>query len=598
MAVDSPLVTPSPVLVIGTGLLGTSIALRLRRAGIDVHLQDASPIAAGLARDLGAGTVDPVEDPKLVVVAVPPDVTGPIVVDALAAYPNAVVTDVASVKKPVEIAVAGKPGAERWVGSHPMAGKERSGAIAADADLFMGRPWVIVAGPETSEKAVSVVRLLAVDMGASLTTMTAAEHDHAVAVVSHVPQIMSSIVGASLRSAPSAALDLAGQGLRDVTRIAHSDPLLWTSIIWGNRTEIASVLRPINARITRLIGALDGASGLDQVSGTIADGNDGVGRIPGKHGGAPARYAEVTVLVPDEPGELGRLFTEVGEIGVNIEDLVLEHSAQQPVGRAALSVAPSVAAELVEALEARGWQVVSQSGSKEERMALVVAIDGPSGSGKSTVSRRVAGDLGLAYLDTGAMYRAATWWALHEGIDLDDAEAVLDATRTMPLSIHFDPQDQRFGCAGEDITTAIRASELAAVVSKVATNLGVRAELTSRMQAIISNESIPGGFSNGRGIVVEGRDITTKVAPDADVRVLLIASPEARLARRALEVLGTADEEAIEATRDVVLRRDRDDSTVSEFMTAQDGVTTIDSSALSIDEVVDAVKSLIDGVSR
>ncbi|MCI7306455.1 MAG: (d)CMP kinase [Trueperella sp.] len=229
----------------------------------------------------------------------------------------------------------------------------------------------------------------------------------------------------------------------------------------------------------------------------------------------------------------------------------------------------------------------------ENPQPLVIAIDGPSGSGKSTVAKRVARELGLSYLDTGAMYRAATWWAVHEGVDLDDAEAVLASTRSMPLSIDLDPASQRFMCADNDITAAIRTSEVSKVVSKLAVNLDVRAEMVRMQQAIIAEESTPSGHSQGRGIVAEGRDITTVVAPNAPVRVLLTASEEARLARRARENLGTTDQDAIAATRDEVLRRDRDDSTVINFTVAEDGVTTIDSSNLGIDDVVAAVIDLI-----
>ena len=218
-------------------------------------------------------------------------------------------------------------------------------------------------------------------------------------------------------------------------------------------------------------------------------------------------------------------------------------------------------------------------------MGIVIALDGPSGSGKSTVSRRVASELSLAYLDTGAMYRAAAWWCTDQGIDLANQQAVADAVANMPLEMPVDPNEQTIVCGGTDITDAIRTSELSKHVSKVATNLDVRAEMKRRQRQIIAEAS--------QGIVAEGRDITTVVAPDADVRVLLTASEEARLARRALEVRGAADSAALEATRDEVLRRDADDSTVSEFMTAEDGVTTIDSSTLSIDEVVHAVISLI-----
>ena len=357
--------TRGPVLIVGTGLLGTSIALRLRGAGVPVYLRDISPVAAGLARDLGAGSdaEPPLSDlPQLVVVAVPPDVTAAAVGAALEEFPDAVVTDVASVKSEVAAELAEHEGFSRYVGSHPMAGKERSGAIAADADLFIGRPWVIVGSAQTDPAAVLAVRNLAVDMGAAVASMSAAEHDHAVAVISHMPQLMSSLVASALRDEPATALDLAGQGLRDVTRIAHSDPLLWAAIIDGNRGEIAKVLRSIAQRLDSLVAAVDSEAGLNEISGVIHDGNLGVARIPGKHGGAPAQYAEVTVLVPDQVGELGRLFIDIGAIGVNIEDFNLEHSMAAPVGRAAVFVAPARARDLEHGLDARGWQVVSVAG--------------------------------------------------------------------------------------------------------------------------------------------------------------------------------------------------------------------------------------------
>ena len=587
---NDAVLTESPVLVIGAGLLGTSIALRLRRAGVDVYLEDASPVAASLARDLGAGSIEPVAEPKIVVVAIPPDVTAPVVRQALDRFPNAVVTDVASVKDRIRQELIDHPSVDRWVGSHPMAGKERSGAIAADADLFVGRPWVISADEHTATSAMHTIRTLAVDMGATPVMLDAAEHDHAVALVSHMPQLMSSLVAAALKEAPAEAMDLAGQGLRDVTRIAESDPLLWTSIIHGNRAQIVRVLRGMSARLGALVSTLDREdAGLDRISALIADGNAGVARIPGKHGGARANYAEVIVLIPDEPGMLGRLFAEIGELGINIEDLEMEHSAKQQVGRVIVSVMPQQALPLERGLEQMGWRVVRTESSQP----LVIAIDGPSGSGKSTVAKAVAAKLGLSYLDTGAMYRAATWWAQHEGVDLDDQPAVVAATQNMPLSIDLDPRNPRFMVGDDNVTAAIRDPQLAKVVSKVAVNLDVRAELVRMQQAIIAEEQTASGHSQGRGIVVEGRDITTVVAPDAPVRVLLTASEEARLARRALETRGATDEKAIADTRDEVLRRDRDDSTVSNFTTAEDGVTKVDSSSMTIDEVVDAVISLI-----
>ncbi|MFC7406622.1 (d)CMP kinase [Georgenia alba] len=225
---------------------------------------------------------------------------------------------------------------------------------------------------------------------------------------------------------------------------------------------------------------------------------------------------------------------------------------------------------------------------------IVVAIDGPSGSGKSTVSRQVAGRLGLAYLDTGAMYRAATWWCRRREVELDDAAAVAETVRHMPLSMVTDPAGPRVVCDDVDITAAIREADVTAVVSKVATNLEVRAELARLQREIIASESTdPASRSGGAGVVAEGRDITTVVAPDADVRILLVADENARLARRARERHGSADDTAIAATRDEVLRRDADDSTVSAFLTAADGVVTVDSSTLGIEETVAAVLSVI-----
>lgn len=217
---------------------------------------------------------------------------------------------------------------------------------------------------------------------------------------------------------------------------------------------------------------------------------------------------------------------------------------------------------------------------------LVIAVDGPSGSGKSTVSREVAQRLGLAYLDTGAMYRALTWWCLHEHVPLDDVDAVVRASQALPLAMGTDPSGPSVEVGGVDVGAQIRTSEVSQLVSQVATNLGVRADMRERQRRIIAADS--------RGTVAEGRDITTVVAPDADVRVLLTASERARLERRALELHGHVDDSAVAATHDEVVRRDRDDSTVSQFTVAADGVCTVDSSTLSLEEVVQAVLAIVE----
>jgi CMP/dCMP kinase len=219
---------------------------------------------------------------------------------------------------------------------------------------------------------------------------------------------------------------------------------------------------------------------------------------------------------------------------------------------------------------------------------LVVAIDGPSGSGKSSVARGVAQRLGLRFVDTGAMYRALTWWALARGVDLADIDRVAALARELPLQLGTDPEDPHVLVDGQDVGAAIRTPDISAAVSAVATNLGVRKELVRRQRALAEEG----------GAVIEGRDITTVVAPDADVRVLLTASQSARLARRALEVHGTDDEEALEATHDLVIGRDAVDSTVATFTEAAEGVTVVDSSHLTLEQTIEAVLALVPASAR
>ena len=374
--------TRGPVLIIGTGLLGTSLALALRTADVEVQLSDTSPTSLALARDMGAGTPHDKHspEPQIVVVATPPDVTADVVVAQLSAHPNAVVTDVASVKERVVAEVRARAGAEarRYVGSHPMAGRERSGAGSADSDLFAGRPWVVV-GQDSDPEAELAIRNLAVDVGATPVRMGASEHDAAVAAVSHMPQLIASLVAARLEELGESALALSGQGLRDVTRIAASDPRLWSAIVVGNAGPVADLLRRISDDLSALITGIEAAAcdpggpeytapgaastiapgAVGAVTDVMTRGNAGRARIPGKHGGAPRRYAEVQVLVPDAAGELGRLFSDVGAAGVNIEDFSLEHSAGQSAGIALISVLPAAALRLEEALDAQGWRVVA-----------------------------------------------------------------------------------------------------------------------------------------------------------------------------------------------------------------------------------------------
>ncbi|WP_460625847.1 (d)CMP kinase [Intrasporangium mesophilum] len=225
----------------------------------------------------------------------------------------------------------------------------------------------------------------------------------------------------------------------------------------------------------------------------------------------------------------------------------------------------------------------------ESLSGFVVAIDGPSGSGKSSVSKEVARKLGFGFLDTGAMYRALTWWCLHEGVDLTDPDAVTAAARTLPLEIGTDPDVPTVRVGDTDVTAAIRETGISTNVSAVATVIPVRETLRVLQRRLIADA----GRAEG-GVVAEGRDITTVVAPDAQVRILLTASEEARLARRSKELHGAAHDEAVAATRSQIVDRDKADSTVSEFTVAADGVTTLDTSHLDFDGSVAAVLQIVE----
>lgn len=358
-----------PVLVIGTGLLGASIGLGLRARGIDVLLSDPSPSAQAVAQDIGAGRILPAGErvePQLVVVAAPPDVTAAAVSRALRDYPDAVVVDIASVKTAVFEALAKDPDlAEadlgRYVGTHPMAGREKSGPVAARGEIFTSMPWVLCPSEMSLPGAVKTAHALAIDLGAVVSHMSADEHDAAVALISHLPQVMSSLLASRLQDTPAHALSLSGQGLRDVTRIAASDPALWVQILGANASRLVDILYGVREDLERLIRTLEhpeaDGSRLDMAQ-LISEGNAGQARIPGKHGAPPQAFAWLTVLVDDTPGQIARLLTEIGEVGINLEDLRLEHSAGQPVGLAELAVLPSKRHELIDYLTTRGWKVV------------------------------------------------------------------------------------------------------------------------------------------------------------------------------------------------------------------------------------------------
>tara|TARA_B100000519_G_scaffold194315_1_gene197912 strand:- start:5444 stop:6580 length:1137 start_codon:yes stop_codon:yes gene_type:complete len=351
------------VRVVGAGLLGASIGHALVALGVDVVLADTSPAQLRLAIDYGAGrAARETDDPSLVVVSVPPDVTADVVAAELARFPDAVVTDVASVKlEPLRALRERGVDLTRYIGSHPLAGRERGGAISARADIFIGRPWVVCRDRETRAADLAVVEGLILDLGATPIEMSPEEHDHSVALVSHVPQLVASLLAGRFVEAPEGSLRLAGQGVRDTTRIAASAPELWVQILGANAAPVVDVLDELAADLTQVADALrdpEATGARRAVADAIRRGNDGVERLPGKHG-QNRRFESVVVMVDDRAGQLGRLFGDLGDLDVNVEDLRLEHSPGAQFGLAEISVAPGVVHRCVDGLQARGWKIAS-----------------------------------------------------------------------------------------------------------------------------------------------------------------------------------------------------------------------------------------------
>ncbi|MGW1230136.1 prephenate dehydrogenase [Streptomyces sp. NPDC001478] len=354
--------------VIGTGLVGTSAALALAGRGITVHLVDHDPESARTAAALGAGTDEPPEGRvDLAVIAVPPAHTATVLAAAMNDGVARGYLDVASVKGgPRRELEALGVGLAPYIGTHPMAGKERSGPLAATADLFEGRPWVLTPTPDTDTEVLNLALELVALCRAVPVVMDADAHDRAVALVSHTPQLISSMVAARLEDADETAVRLCGQGIRDVTRIAASDPRMWVEILSANPGPVADVLAGVAADLGETVSALRALQSADEekrregtegIQDVLRRGNAGRVRVPGKHGAAPSSYEIVAVLISDRPGELAAIFADAGRSGINIEDVRIEHATGQQAGLVQLMVEPSAAPSLAAALRERGWSI-------------------------------------------------------------------------------------------------------------------------------------------------------------------------------------------------------------------------------------------------
>jgi prephenate dehydrogenase len=293
------------------------------------------------------------EQVDLVVVATTVPELANVVFDALNKYPKAIVIDIGSIKTKVLLEISTKVAnsvLSRYLGTHPMAGREITGPEGARSDLFAGRAWAVCPHEASKESDVRLIEELIRSFGATAYQMSSEVHDQQVALVSHLPQLLASLLAGSLKG----DLSLAGQGLRDMVRIADSDPLLWSGILSGNQQAIKPLLRQISKQIDQLI---DLNLSRESVEKVIAAGVVGKSTIPGKHGGVDRDYAKLPVVINDKPGQLAALFLICGEIGVNIEDLSIEHSPAQATGLITLFVAQGDLSTLIKELSGRGWEV-------------------------------------------------------------------------------------------------------------------------------------------------------------------------------------------------------------------------------------------------
>ena len=354
--------------VIGTGMVGTSVALALSRHGVEVFLADRDEGAAKTAASLGGGqAMEPPGQVDLAVIAVPPAHIAGVLADAQSRNLAHSYTDVASVKDgPRHAAAALGIDQAAYIGGHPLAGREISGPLAGRADLFEGRPWVLTPTAETSRETLNRALELISLCGAVPVVMDAPEHDHAVALISHAPHLVSALMAARLENASEDASRIAGPGLRDVIRIAAGDPGMWEEILTANASAVADVLEEFAFDLTGVVAALRALgtqeadkhdAGRDALTDLLRRGNSGHARIPGKHGAPRAVYAQVAVAISDEPGGLARLFATAGKAGVNIEDVRIEHSPGQQAGLVTMMVAPEAAELFAARLTERGWTV-------------------------------------------------------------------------------------------------------------------------------------------------------------------------------------------------------------------------------------------------
>lgn len=343
------------VRIVGTGLIGTSIALALAERGHCLELDDIDRAALELAQDLVRPQL--LEGiPGLVVIATPPAKVLEVLKTEFARNPKATFIDISSVKnKLVQEVESISEIARNFVGTHPMAGREVSGPSSAQADLFNGRAWIITPTAKTETFHLDLVTSFVASLGATPYLMGGQEHDRLLARISHLPQVIATGLGAMVSQMQS-GLDLSGQGLRDMTRLANSDGPLWSEILLANNEEILEAIDQFSHHIADLRKAIEKKDSTN-IQVIFKDANSGRAKVSGKHGAQPRNYSYVLVVIKDEPGALRNLFDECAKLDANIEDLSIEHSPKQESGLITLAFSPDDANRVEKHLSDQGWKV-------------------------------------------------------------------------------------------------------------------------------------------------------------------------------------------------------------------------------------------------
>ena len=347
----------SSVKVVGSGLIGTSIALSLKNHGLTVQMQDRDPKSEHLANDLVGGVE--IKHPDLIVISASIEANLDLILESLKINPESIVMDVGSVKSNLLDEVSKlSENAENFISSHPMAGREVSGAESARSDLFQGRAWLGINSEFSSDQARQYLTEVVNICGGTLYWLTAKEHDDAVAAISHLPQILSTSLAYTLADLDTSTLNLAGQGLRDLLRLSGSNPKLWSELLLANKRSLAIYLEEMSKTLSTFQKSLleDDQVMLENI---FKSGNDLYAKLPGKHGGQLRNYAYLPIVIDDQPGQLAKIFDECAKIKVNIEDLSIEHSPGQQTGLITLALNEKDALELSKHLQNVGWNVHS-----------------------------------------------------------------------------------------------------------------------------------------------------------------------------------------------------------------------------------------------